>query len=295
MYARERFPVPAALLYTGAQYALVYTFAGTLPGAAPASGRAILLGWLSAFLMLLRLRISDDRKDFARDVQAYPDRLLSRGVITHRELAALGWAALAVELALIALLGRDPLLVWLGVNAWFALMVVEFFAPRFLDARIGWYLVSHQLLVPLIGLLPLAVRAPGAALAAAPATAALLGALLGGTMTYEIARKTWSPDREHPSAVSYSRDWGIGPSVAVNQALALASTILLVWLQRRAGCAAAWSAPVVVAFLAFLVAGLAFLRRPDRAGSKRLELAAAVFLVLAFLTSAVAFEAGRAT
>ena len=42
-------------------------------------------GWAGAaivWLVFLHLRIFDEHKDAAQDRQAYPDRLLSRGVVT---------------------------------------------------------------------------------------------------------------------------------------------------------------------------------------------------------------------
>ena len=77
----ERFPVPAVLLYSGAQFYLAYSFGGLLPETGAPVFLETIVGWTILFLMLLRLRITDEQKDFVSDTRAYPDRTLSRGII----------------------------------------------------------------------------------------------------------------------------------------------------------------------------------------------------------------------
>ncbi len=289
-WSRERFPIPAVLLYSGAQFYMAYFFGGRLPDARPPVLGETLAGWALLFLMLLRLRIADEQKDFHQDVQAYPERLLSRGIITMRHLWKLFACALAAEIALCVALGWPVLVLWAAINAWFFLMGVEFFAPKFLNAHIGWYLVTHQLLVPVFAILPLAMRANSFATARAAWLQWLpfLAALMCGTMTYEIARKTWAPNREHPHAVSYTRSWGIPATVAVNQVFAWTCSGLLIMLMVESGTSLA-AAPMLAANAVFLAVELRFWRTPTPAWSKRVEFCGAIAMFVFFACATWAF------
>lgn len=290
-WSRERFPVPAVLVYSAALFYLVYGFAGMLPGARAASAMDSVAGWLLLFLILFRLRVTDEEKDFPQDVQAYPERMLSRGVITLRLLYVLFFVSLLLETMIALSLGRRLFGLWLLINGWFFLMYVEFFVPRFLNAHIGWYLITHQLLMPLFALLPLAMRVDVSLLSrgALQDTVALFTALICGTMTYEIARKTWPPEREHPDAVSYSGDWGIPVSVFINQIFAWTCSGLLGYvLYARTG--RLWPVWVMAPVNAgFLMVDVRFALRPEPARARALTAMGTAVMFVAFFSAIAAF------
>jgi 4-hydroxybenzoate polyprenyltransferase len=63
-----------------------------------------------------------------------PERPLPRGLVTLRQLGALGIAAGVAQLALSAATGPQAIVALLVVWAYAMLMRVEFFAPRWLRA-----------------------------------------------------------------------------------------------------------------------------------------------------------------
>src|SRR5690606_3218576 len=67
------------------------------------------------FLTVLLLRVLDEHKDFERDRQAYPGRLLSRGVVTLPELRRVGLVIGALAWACAAALGLASLVAYLVV------------------------------------------------------------------------------------------------------------------------------------------------------------------------------------
>lgn len=279
------------MLYSGAQFYLAYFFGGLLPGAGAPVFRETVMGWTILFLMLLRLRVTDEQKDFHHDVKAYPDRLLSRGIITMRHLYCLFLGAVLIEIVLCVILGWHVLYLWLGINLWFFLMYMEFFAPKFLNAHIGWYLVTHQLLIPIFAVLPMAMRVGADRMPRISWIWLLLFsvALMCGTMTYEIARKTWAPDREHPDAASYSRSWGLSIAILVNQVFAWTCGGLLIVLMIKAGGSVRLVAPVLVVNAVFLAVELMFRRHPSRAWSKRVEYCGAITMFVSFISATLAF------
>ncbi len=288
-YFAQRFPLPGAGVYALALVAAPYAFAGTIPGAPqPSAPRALAL-FLLAFLVLLHLRIFDEHKDFQKDRIAYPDRLLSRGVITLADLRWLLLGALLLETCLAIYLGWAPFLLWLAVLAWSTLMYVEFFVGSFLNRHLLLYLLTHQLLVPLLALVGVAARSWDSLFSGAVNLLLLLLGVMGATVSYELARKTWSPDRENDHADSYTSAWGRGPAVAAGLLAGLVCGAALGLLAFRLG--QGWPLLACYALLLLLLsaAEILFLARPRRGISKLLEAVGALFMLGMLLASTIAF------
>lgn len=290
-YTQERFPIPGALLYAGALSLCAWSFAGTLSAAGATDLPRAAAVVVVAFGVLLRLRIVDEHKDFARDRVAWPDRLLSRGLITLAQLRRVFVVALIAEASACAWLGGPAQVAWLVMAGYLYLMHVEFFVPAFLDAHIGWYLVTHQVLMPLTAALAVAARCDPRSMASGePAQVAVL--LLGtmcATMTWEMARKTWPPEREHACAASYTRDWGRPRTVLATQLAAWLGAGALGWLQWSNGCHRGFLAAIVATGVLLLAVDLAFLARPSAAASKLVATAGAVHMLGLLGGSALAF------
>ena len=73
-----------------------------------------------------------------------------------------------------------------------------------------------------------------------------------------------------------------------NQLIAAAAAAALGWLQVDAGGPLGLLLPLPALWLAFLAAGLAFLRRPDRTRAKLVETAGAVHMLGSFVLTGVA-------
>jgi 4-hydroxybenzoate polyprenyltransferase len=290
-YLMERFPPAATLLYGGALYCVAWGLGGRLPDAGRASWTQAIIGSLVFFLCLLHVRLMDEHKDYDKDREAYPDRLLSRGVVTLRMLRGLLAVVLVLEAGLAASLGLQALLVWGALFAFTLAMLVEFGVGAWLSQRLGWYLISHQAMVFLMALFAVASRVDLLALdATAWAKLGVLGfGMICATVTFELGRKTWSPDREHASADSYTRAWGRPRTVATTMAVAAVGVGCWAWLLSAVG--ASWLPAAVTAGCAalLLVVELRFLRQPDRKRSKLVELAGAVYALAALIGAAVGF------
>lgn len=248
-YLQERFP-PGSL----AVFAVV-TVLATAGAAAAALGRPLALDpglpllTLAYLLTLLLLRVFDEHKDFTRDARAYPDRVLSRGVITLPALARLGWVVGPTALLCSAALGPVPLALHALVLLFALLMEKEFFMGDLLRRDVFLYAATHQPINPLITAWLLAgVAARGADTLARLGAheAAVLGWYVAAQLLlgfgFEVGRKLWTPAEEQPGLVDSYSSHAIGPRGAGALALAL----LL------AGCAAT-SAFVVAAGLPWWV------------------------------------------
>ncbi len=288
-YLLERFPPGPTLLYAGALFCAPWALAGALPGAAPARWGQAVLGSLVFFLCLLHVRLMDEHKDHDKDREAYPDRLLSRGVVTLKMLEGMLAVTLAVEVCLAFALGLQALAVWVGLLLFTLAMLVEFGVGAWLSERLGWYLISHQAMVVIMTVLGVAARADLSALDAGAWSLVAVASLgmVCATVTFELGRKTWSPDREHPSADSYTRAWGRPRTVATTLVVATVGAACWTWLLPAAG--ASWVPAAVTggAVLLLAIAELAFLKRPDRGRSKLVELAGAVYALAALIGAAL--------
>src|SRR5690606_2728888 len=87
---------------------------------------AFVVAFLLALLVFLQLRIADEFKDAEDDRRYRPERPVPRGLVSLRELLAVGVAAGAMALALAFSLSPLVAVLLLLVWAWGALMAIEF-------------------------------------------------------------------------------------------------------------------------------------------------------------------------
>lgn len=290
-YSKERFPLPGVMLYAGTLFLLPYSFAGVFPGRQNVNIADAVIGFAVLFLVFLHLRIFDEHKDAEKDTIAYPDRMLSKGLITLADLRAILTVVLFVEFGFSAFLGLSAFIAWSAVMLWSLLMFVEFFLPGYLNRHLGLYLVSHQIIVPITCLFSIAIRVPGDAFCGPQLLplAIFCLAIMMATITYEIARKTWSPDREHADADSYTKVWGIRGTVAAGQVAALAAALLFGYLYSRYNRADAHSVAAAVLYLVFLASGILFAVKPEHRNSKIVEGAGILFMLGIFINGIAAF------
>ena len=287
-WLRERFPPGPAALYAAAIFYAAWAGAGAVPDAPAPRWAGSAAGALILVLALLHVRIFDEHKDFEDDRVAHPERLLSRGIVTLRQLRGLLVPVLALEAALSAALGTAVFWAWLLLLGFTLAMRVDFGCRPFLARHPAANLALHQLIVLPMVLLAAAERAGGRM--PAPAWLPRLGlcalAVMGATVTWEIARKTWSPGREHARADSYSCAWGRGRAAAA--ALATAGLGCGAWAGLlRWGGASTWALlPALLALALLAIAELRFLRDPTAGRSKRVELAGALFALLSLIGGA---------
>ena len=85
-WTRERFPPVVYTLLVVLFHAAAVLVARGLTAEGGWAPQAAVVVWL----VFLHLRVFDEHKDFEKDREAYPDRLLSRGVVTLTLLARVG-------------------------------------------------------------------------------------------------------------------------------------------------------------------------------------------------------------
>jgi olefin beta-lactone synthetase len=236
--------------------------------------------WLTmftVFLFMLQLRMADEIKDFAKDSKAFPERILSQGIIPLSLIRKILYSTILLELILSLLMGKSHAIYMLVLQVWAFLMAKEFFCKEFLDRQVTLSLILHQLILP-----PLAIYSalPFITLDDLVLNAALIKGLIYLSLIYtiyELARKTWSPDRENENADSYTRFWGINTAVFVQMLLTLTVVLLMRFLPMSFSKIYIWSAYAFAFF--FLNTLTMFKKKPIRKMSKLVEVGGSLFLL----------------
>ncbi|KAF9315039.1 hypothetical protein BG003_003540 [Podila horticola] len=143
-------------------------------------------------LFLITLRVMDDLKDVDTDILAHPERPLPRGLVTAREASIVVHTLVAIllingiVLAVVENLACG--LLCIATTAYYYAMFKEFGCGHWLSARPILYIITHQLVVLLMVLFPIAAFWGADSLKDIRAWhAALLQ--LGGSFTFEVCRK----------------------------------------------------------------------------------------------------------
>ena len=277
-YTKERFPlVPIMVFVFLLTSGYAHFFANWFGHPFNWGESKLWVTMVCVFLFMLQLRMADEIKDFDKDSKAFPERLLSRGVISLHTIRIILYSTITVELLLSFSLGSSSLMWMVILQVWGNLMAKEFFCKKFLDEQVAISLILHQLI-----LIPLAIYSalPFIGDENVFANTSIYPALLYSTLiytVYELARKTWSADRENENADSYTRFWGIKGAV-ITQMIIVA--IILATMERLV-----IAVPTVYQIIAFVLGLLhvgvlvGFKMKPTRKMSKMVETTGSVLLL----------------
>jgi 4-hydroxybenzoate polyprenyltransferase len=276
-YQAERFPLaktaPLLAVFSAASICVPAVLTGrALPG-----WGAFLAGFLIAMLVFFQMRVCDEYKDQEDDRRYRPERPIPRGLVSLREIMALGLASLPVT-ALVAWLWYPPVLWLLAlVWAWLAAMTAEFGAPAWLKAHPVLYLLSHMAIMPLIDLLLTGLEwLPHGAVV--PGLGWFLALSFVNGSVLEIGRKLWSPGSEIAGVDSYSALWGVRKAALIWSCCVALSFILLLGLSHATGTF--WLCLILGGLGAGLCwsAGARYARSPTVQAEKRMDLLAGLWV-----------------
>lgn len=222
IYFQDRFPPlkNGVLIAVFAASAVGYSarlqpeLASTATRSIPLMG-AILIAFLSLFLGFFQLRVSDEFKDYADDLQYRPYRPVPSGLVSLTELGLLAIAAAVIQLGLAVSVDWNlvPLLALVWV--YMLLMRREFFAPRWLKGHPWVYLLSHMVIMPLLALYASAFFWVPARTFPGVALLGFLAVSFFNGMVIEVGRKIRAPQQEEPGVETYSVLWGRPRAVAI--------------------------------------------------------------------------------
>lgn len=279
-YTNERFPlIPILLFVTLLTLGSANLLSVILNGnTIKFSNTALYFSIFSIFLFMLQLRLSDEIKDFDKDKIAYPERILSKGLISLKTVETILFSLIALNILLSFMMGIKYFIFMCLIQLYALLMKEEFFCKNFLEKRLGIYLISHQLILPLLCFYAgLSSFELDSSILSLPLFFTLLFLSLPSTL-YELARKTWSPDKENENADSYTKAWGISRTVYTQMIL----LIVMIWLCKLVPIYfnLTYSLAFFITSFFVLITLLLFKEKPVKKNSKLLELSGSLYLLV---------------
>ncbi|MCH8907285.1 MAG: hypothetical protein IH840_09370 [Candidatus Heimdallarchaeota archaeon] len=206
VYVKERFPViPLSFLMLG-EAASGYLVGYESRNLDSPELRFIPLLLIFLLLFFFQLRIFDDIKDYEIDLKAHPGRPLSRGIINIHELNRIQIIVILIQTIIILIISLETtFLVFLFftlAQIFSILMRNEFFVKSWIRNHIFVYLVSHQLVVPLVMIIP--VLTGSTRVVFTPFIIIYYVRVLIANYTIELTRKTVGVEEERPDFETYS-------------------------------------------------------------------------------------------
>jgi 4-hydroxybenzoate polyprenyltransferase len=295
-YLQERFPPAAYGVLIVSYYSCNQFLAEALTAPEQLMRYSIgsLMGAVTMLCIFFHLRVFDEHKDYEEDCRHYPERVLSRGLITLKNLKVLGAIAIGLELLLAALvcpLSKPAALVSVLVALGFSLLMLkEFFVPRFLRRHFLLYASSHMLIMPLLAMVVFSF-ATGRYLWEAPGwywVYSFVGFFV--TFNWEISRKIRAPEEEREGVDSYTKifgTYGAAYAVLIVRAIDTGLVALVGW---HLGMSPWFYAVLVLLYLVCMISFVQFRFQTSPKTAKRMETFAGIYIIAFDL--AVALELG---
>ncbi len=280
-YLQERFPPVVYTVLVALFFGSAVCVGRAWDSSAPVNPWSA-LGGVVVLLAFLHLRLMDEFKDYERDCQTHPDRVLSRGIVSLALLKRMMIGAIALEAVLSIAIGWTAFLWWSAALGFSLLMRIEFGVGKWLSRHIVVYAITHNPVVALLAMFAWATT--GAKWNWLYMGYVLMVSL--GSLAFEIGRKMRLVEEEVAGVETYSSALGRERAGWLLRAV-LAGTLLVgewtVWVAGNAGVST-WAAVGVFGLGALWVLMESGPTRP----AKRVDAACSVFLLLSFVATGVA-------
>ncbi|HLO14352.1 MAG TPA: UbiA family prenyltransferase [Anaerolineales bacterium] len=280
-YLQERFPLQANGLLIASYFTANYMLANssTLQGGAPLEiSWRFPAGCLVLLFMFFHMRVIDEHKDFERDRVVHPHRVLSRGLITLKQLGRVGLLVVTVEIIFSYLFGTPALFMCMVILAFSWLIYKEFYVGEVLENHLLLNAFLHLIIMPMYSLYVFTVVADTFPWYATLPVLLYAWVSYGVGFAYELARKTRVPSDECPGLITYSSVMGVYPP-AWGTLLALLFSGMISALVGVLMGFAWWYHAVVVALLVIVAFGvLRFRIRTTTATAASLQVYAGMFI-----------------
>ncbi|MFA7369437.1 MAG: UbiA family prenyltransferase [Kiritimatiellales bacterium] len=287
-YVAERFPltnhISMVIIYFLANQFLAQVLGN--PGRPMRIGWFTLLGTIFLFCIFFHLRVFDEHKDYADDCRNYPDRILSRNLITLTHLKILGAIAIILELLCSAVSGW-PAVVAVTATIFFSwVMLREFFVRTWLRAHFIIYAVSHMLIMPIITATIFSFTMHRPFWEAPWLFWVYAVADFFAFSNWEISRKIRLPEDEIEGVSSYSKEFGMFTAGYVVLGLRVLNTVLAWIVGIYLNLGTFYYAGLIVLFFITLFGLLRFRLNPARKTAKDLEAYGGGYIILFYLVLA---------
>jgi 4-hydroxybenzoate polyprenyltransferase len=230
--------------------------------------------------------VFDEHKDYADDCRYYPERILSRGLVTLTHLKILGGLAIAIEILCAGVSGA-PAMVAVGVTIFFSwVMLHEFFVRDWLRAHFIIYAIAHMLIMPLMTATIFSFTMRRHFWEAPWLFWVYAAADFLAFANWEISRKIRLPQDEQEGLASYSKEFGMFKATAVVLVLRVINTSLAWIVGIYLNLGKFYYGGLIALFLLTLVGIVHFRLHPTRRSAKNLEAYGGAYIIFFYFVLA---------
>jgi hypothetical protein len=296
-WARERFPLSGGFFIAVLFVTAVFYSQFLHHNEALLLTAGDIAGFIACWSVFLMLRVFDEHKDYALDLQNYPDRVLQSGRINLGHLKVLGLLAIVMQAGYSMMLDQgfgSVTYYWLALFSWSLLMAVEFFVPQWLNRHLTIYGASHMLIMPFIVGWLMQIGSAGSDLTNDTWWLVLMAFFAG--CSYELTRKAWGEDEERDSIASYARQFGtrgVAILIAATLAATMAASIGMLEVIQPSTAEWFWYLAPVISWLLTVVVLAGYARRPTIKARKKNEAMIGLAMLIAYVTPLLAMVNSR--
>ncbi|ADR21616.1 hypothetical protein MATR_07530 [Marivirga tractuosa] len=284
IYQKERFPIlghgvlVAVFSFSAISYSRISRGAEGF-----VSTEKFLLGIFTTITLFLLVRILDEFKDAKDDAKFRQELPVPRGLISLKELAAIGWVVFIAQIIINTVFFPKMLLLYAGVIIYLLLMTKEFFIAEWLKKHQFWYVTSHMFIIPFID-----VYASGLDWFLADVQAPV-GLLFFFAVSYmngivlEVGRKIRTPQQESEGVLTYTSMLGIPKAVYLWIVVLFATLLLSITASYFANYSMEIYMILLFVFLICLFPAFLFLGKKDAKTAKFIEHASAIWTIAMYL------------
>ncbi len=233
-YLNDRFPlqqyIPLALL----MFTSIFAYCGVLDrtGASFTFNEISIGGFFIVVLTFFLLRLFDELKDWKDDIENFPERPISKGIISIKTIRIISILTIVTTVLIdyFFLNGIKFDFIYLILWAW--LMRVEFYCSSFLRKHIFVYLVTHHFVMSLADFFIIRIYCVSRNKSLIPMYFLIILIFTCFTLILELSRKIWSTKYEIKNYMTYSKAIGLDNAcslVSIFSVISFVVNIILVF------------------------------------------------------------------
>lgn len=282
IYQRERFPLFGYLPMVGAFTLSAISYSQICRGGGGSfSLRIFCVGYFTAFVLFLLLRLFDEFKDAEEDAKYRPYRAVPRGVVSFCELR---WAivlSFGMTLLLNGVLLTQMLPLLLVALAYILIMWREFFAPDWLRRHPVAYMLTHMMILPVSDFYTSGLDWHLAKASIPTGMMVFLVMTFCNGIVIEVGRKIRPPEEEETGVTTYSALWGAHRATWIWLGVITTTFGLAMICCHQGGYLMQASPLLLIAYVGCIMPAIIFLRK--NAFYKKIELTSGLWTIAMYL------------
>ncbi len=285
VYQRERFPIfqhgPLIAAFSISAICFSSLLRNNINVSHPSK---FLVGFITAFIFFLQLRLADEFKDFEEDSKFRPYRPVPRGLVKLKELAVIGCMGAVIQLGLA--LWYYPPLFFILLLAWtyLVLMTKEFFIRNWIKKQPLIYMLSHMAIVPIVDFYTTSCDWRPVESHPPQGLPWFIAASYFNGLVVELGRKIRSEDQEEKGVETYTFLWGRSRAISAW----ISAMILTAFCGTMAARELHFALPVLfilsLVFLAAFISSIRFLLNPSAQNANKIQPLTGIWTLVFYLS-----------